>query len=669
MVAAMAVKEISSSAVVGGAETLALSQFFTVSAGASPPAYLVVNALDRNEYTAAATDDTGSFVGNGATLGLSTVSGDARGAGIVFTWQAAAGQYVNATYGALNQLDFTTSGSLYDVTDLSLFATGRLAVAQQDGADAYALMQADAAGYLGTATLSTDSGFAGPMPAQATPDSVAAAALRFVGDAWNDEGCWVLASTIAAEAGAALPVQSTAIGVAGRPNGEWVVVYNGPLDAVGNWQGLVTKGDVIAFGTPGGGGHVTTCVSGSGASAELVDNITYVNGRGQITNLANDGSAEDVTIAAPHPAAQEWAGVAARSVVIYALDTPVVTDRVVDPTLVTGAAETLAGLFAVSDPAGRAVSAYQVYAAAGAASLMVGGVAQSAGSAASAVTVASLGGISLQAGNAAGTDSVFVRAYNGAYWGDWQSVAVAVDVPKPPVVTERTAALTWQQGQSVHFVLPAGAFSDPQHEALTYSTGALPRWLSFDPATRGFSGTVPAGLESFNIVVTATDTSGLAGSETIAVTVAAAAPVVATKLPAQSWAEGSTVSFALPAGNITDPQGEALTYKASLANGGALPGWLTFTAAGLSFSGTAPEVAESLQVRITATDTSHLSVSETLNIAIVQAATGFSVADWQPGLLDVAAGDLGVVVVDPGGALPHIAPLDTIWALPLHHHS
>ena len=122
---------------------------------------------------------------------------------------------------------------------------------------------------------------------------------RFVGQAWNMDGCWVLASTIAAEAGASLPVQSTAIGVPGQSNGEWIVAFNGPAGRSGNWESMVTAGEIVVIGTPGGGGHITTCVSGSGGSALLVDNVTYVNGRGQIQNSANDRSSSDVILATP----------------------------------------------------------------------------------------------------------------------------------------------------------------------------------------------------------------------------------------------------------------------------------------------------------------------------------------------------------------------------------
>ena len=132
------------------------------------------------------------------------------------------------------------------MTNLSLFGTGNLSQATAYAGNAYAMMQVDAAGYLGGATVATEPGFAGTVPAQATPNSIAAVASSFVGQAWNMDGCWVLASTIAAEAGASLPVQSTAIGVSGQANGEWIVAFNGPGGQSGNWQSLVHTGEGVA---------------------------------------------------------------------------------------------------------------------------------------------------------------------------------------------------------------------------------------------------------------------------------------------------------------------------------------------------------------------------------------------------------------------------------------
>ncbi|HTZ70580.1 MAG TPA: putative Ig domain-containing protein [Acetobacteraceae bacterium] len=633
-----------------------LSQFFSVS-GTGNPTYLVVDALDRNEYTVSASGATGHFSGDGATLGLGSIGGDGRGAGIVFTWQASTDQYVNATYGSFNQLDFTSSASPGDVTNISVFTTSNAALATNDASDAYALMQADAAGYIGSITFADVTAPSGA--GQATPDSVAATAMTFVGQPWNDNGCWVLASTIAAEAGASLPVQSTAIGVAGKSNGEWTVIYDGPAGTSAAWQNLVSTGDIIAFETGSGGGHITTCVSGSGATAMLVDNITYVNGSDQIANSANDGSANDVVVASPHPASQEWANAPANMVVIYALDTPVIAARVTNPGLAADGTLSLASLFSATDPAHRAVTQYQVYDSAASDTILVGGKPVAAHSASTAATASALSQLVLKGGTTATTDTLEIRAYNGLYWGDWQTLTVSVAAPLAPVLAARTPNQTWHQGQAVNFAVSAAAFKDPQGLALSYSAsgvgGALPSWLHFNAATQSFTGTVPAGMENFSVNVTATDDLGLSASETFSVAVPAAAPVLRTPAPAQSWVTNGAVDFRLPTTSFSDPQGEALTLKASLSSGAALPSWLSFNASTLTFSGTAPATAATMSIKVTATGTSGLSASELFAASIVKGATAeISLADWQMG---VTASPLPVAAVPP--LLAHANVVDT----------
>jgi hypothetical protein len=628
----------------GGNDSFSISSLLNLSS-TSNPTYLVVNALDRLEYTASSTGATGSFAGNAATLPLSAIGGDGRGAGIVYTWQAATGQYVNATYGTLSQLSYTDSTSANDVTNISFFGTGSSAVAQAYASNAFGLMQADATGYLGSATFASNTDFAAPPPYQATPDGVAAAAMTMVGQAWNNEGCWVLASTIAAEAGAGLPVQSTALRIPGLANGEWVPIYNGPAGSAGNWQSLVSTGDMVAFATSASSGHITTCVSGAGSTAMLVDNITYLGQYGSITNSANDGSASDVIIASPHAAAQEFAGVASNTVVIYALDTPAITDHTPSASLSTNATISLATLFSATDPAHKAITAYQVYQQGSGDRLLLSGAAVGASSAATAATATSLSALSVLAGSTANTDTLEIRASNGTYWGDWQSLTlnVAAPPPKPPVLSAHTPSQIWHQGANIALALPATLFKDPAGSPLTYAVQAaagstLPSWLSFDPATLTFTGTVPAGLEHFSIVVTATDALGASASETIAVTVPASAPTLAIQEPTQLFTPGQALSFALPTGSFTDPQGLNLTLRATLSNGAALPSWLKFTAATGLFSGVAPANAQALQLKVTATDTAGLSGSETFALATGTAGvSGLSLSDWNVSTLATAA--------------------------------
>ena len=420
----MTVEVNESAFVVPTMQSIALSQMFTITASADDPAYLVLTGLDRDEYTADATDSTGSLTGAGITATFAGIGGDARGVGVVFAYQAPTGRYYNGAYGYLDQLTYDASASPGDVTNISLFGTNRLRQATTYGANPDAMMQLDPSGYLGSVTVATEPGFSGPVPSQATPASIAAVADSLVGQAWNMSGCWVLASTVAAEAGASLPVQSTALRLPGQANDEWIVAYNGPASQAGDWQAMVSAGDVVAFETSNGGGHITTCVSGSGATAMLVDNITYEDASGQVLNAANDGSASDVTIAAPHAASQEWSGVQADSVVIYELDTPVVDAQVAGVTMASGGSQNLGSLFSVKDPAGKTVTAYQVYDTDGSGVISVNGTTEAAHSAASAVTASSLSQVSLETGAAAGSDMLHVRAFNGAYWGDWTSLGI-----------------------------------------------------------------------------------------------------------------------------------------------------------------------------------------------------------------------------------------------------
>ncbi len=110
------------------------------------------------------------------------------------------------------------------------------------------------------------------------------------------------------------------------------------------------------------------------------------------------------------------------------------------------------------------------------------------------------------------------------------------------------------------------------------------------------------------------------------------APKVTAQTATQTWTEGQAISLKLPANTFTDPQGEALSYTATQANGLALPGWLTFNAATETFSGTAPATTQSLSLRVTATDTSGLSALETFSANVVAPAVkpGITVTDPTP---------------------------------------
>ncbi len=187
----MSVVETEDAFVVPAAGQISLGQIFSTTASSANPTYLVLTGLDRNEYTAGATRATGSLSGNGETARFGALGGDARSLGLVFTYDASTGRYYNATYGYLDQMTYTASGSLDDLTELSLFGFSDLSHASAWGSDPYALMSWDSPDYLGSVAVATQPSFSGAVPAQATPDSIASIAATFVGDAWNMDGCWV----------------------------------------------------------------------------------------------------------------------------------------------------------------------------------------------------------------------------------------------------------------------------------------------------------------------------------------------------------------------------------------------------------------------------------------------------------------------------------------------
>ncbi|XJC96119.1 putative Ig domain-containing protein [Pectobacterium polonicum] len=194
-----------------------------------------------------------------------------------------------------------------------------------------------------------------------------------------------------------------------------------------------------------------------------------------------------------------------------------------------------------------------------------------------------------------------------------------------PVVSGTIAAQSIAQGGSLNVTIPAGTFTDPDGDTLTLSAtladgSPLPSWITFNAATGTFSGTPANGdVGSLTIKITATDGSNASVSTTFGLTVTNVndAPVVSGTIATQSIAQGGSLNVTIPAGTFTDPDGDTLTLSATLADGTALPSWITFNAATGTFSGT-PGNGDvgSLTIKITATDGSNASVSTTFGLTV-----------------------------------------------------
>ena len=99
------------------------------------------------------------------------------------------------------------------------------------------------------------------------------------------------------------------------------------------------------------------------------------------------------------------------------------------------------------------------------------------------------------------------------------------------------------------------------------------------------------------------------------------APVAGAPLAAQTATDDTAFRYTVPLAAFSDPDyADALTYSAHLADGSALPAWLTFNAATRSFGGT-PDDANvgALAITIRATDTRGLAVEQALNLTVLNA--------------------------------------------------
>ncbi|WP_458765253.1 putative Ig domain-containing protein [Cupriavidus basilensis] len=200
-----------------------------------------------------------------------------------------------------------------------------------------------------------------------------------------------------------------------------------------------------------------------------------------------------------------------------------------------------------------------------------------------------------------------------------------------PIVSAPIADQSATEDALFRFVVPASAFTDADVGDVLKLTAtradgkALPGWLSFDAATRTFSG-VPTNddVGSISIKVIATDLAGASVSDVFDVNVANTndAPTPPNYIVAPRVTQGKELRFAVPANAFTDVYaGDQLTYRATLADGSALPAWLTFDARTRTFQGT-PSRAGKVSLRISATDLAGASASKVFDIIVITRTLG-----------------------------------------------
>lgn len=208
---------------------------------------------------------------------------------------------------------------------------------------------------------------------------------------------------------------------------------------------------------------------------------------------------------------------------------------------------------------------------------------------------------------------------------------VSTAMNRAPVLMQSLPNVTLQAGVPWRWDIPANVFIDPDGDSLSLSVVdkvliGLPSWLVFDAATRSLKGTPPADLSadlSLNLRLQATDghlhlTYADFVLQVKAVVAVNHAPVVQEGISDTQVNVGATLALQLPTTVFKDSDAnDTLTLSAKLADGQALPAWLTFDARTAQFRGV-PSASDlgALTVRVTATDKAGASAFDDFVVAI-----------------------------------------------------
>ncbi|WP_254564241.1 putative Ig domain-containing protein, partial [Oscillatoria sp. HE19RPO] len=243
------------------------------------------------------------------------------------------------------------------------------------------------------------------------------------------------------------------------------------------------------------------------------------------------------------------------------------------------------------------------------------------------IEVAEVGNLTFTpAANFNGTTSFGWNGFDGITYADTNATATLniAAVNDAPIVAGTFVAQSATQDAPFTFQFADTTFTDVDGDTLTYTAtladdSALPTWLSFNAATRTFSGTPTANnIGSISIKVQASDGTATV-SDTFTLTVddtPNTAPVVGNAITDTAATVTEAFNFTIPTGTFTDADGDNLTLSATLEDGSALPTWLSFNAATRTFSGTpTANNIGSISIKVQASDGT-ATVSDTFSLTV-----------------------------------------------------
>ena len=159
---------------------------------------------------------------------------------------------------------------------------------------------------------------------------------------------------------------------------------------------------------------------------------------------------------------------------------------------------------------------------------------------------------------------------------------------------------------------------------LTLADGSpLPEGLAFDSASRTLRGKVSSETDKLVLKISAFDDEGLSASQdwTLAIGAENHAPEVQGRLNTQYARAGQEWKFALPEGLFADKDGDALTYRATLADGGRLPEGMDFDGKRGVFGGRVLQ-SGSFDLKITAADTQGATAEAAMRLEVLGRSSG-----------------------------------------------
>ncbi|WP_445535174.1 putative Ig domain-containing protein [Acinetobacter sp. G18] len=236
---------------------------------------------------------------------------------------------------------------------------------------------------------------------------------------------------------------------------------------------------------------------------------------------------------------------------------------------------------------------------------------------------------------------------SGVIWGidDINTLVNRALTNHAPTVNAAIPLITSNQGTEFSYKFANNIIVDQDSwDSLSYkitlttkdSSGqyqSIPSWLSFDTATQTLSGTPPTNVTgNLSFFYWGTDMYGYstATSFNLKVSLPNQAPTLLNAIADQSVTDAKAFSYTVPATTFKDPDGDTLTYSATLEDGSPLPSWLSFNPTTRVLSGTSPDNTMPLNIKITVKDIANQSVSDVFKLTFIvqnQTINGTSNAD------------------------------------------